>query len=96
MTSAAPSLARERRTLFGIPCVRYACSCGHKTDWFGFGGARDPYEQMAGHLADEHGDELKVGRCAECGRPTDHFRAESPFGDVYACEAHSPAMRERE
>lgn len=87
------SVLVHRDAVFGFPTVRYSCTCGA----FSSGTFRTEDEDRAAaelreHLADAHGDALKVGRCEKCGQPTDHFRAATMAGDLYLCEAHSPSM----
>lgn len=94
MSTSAGQIIREDGNWLGVELIAYVCGCGWRTDTEidTAEGEERAAGQMREHLADEHGAELGVGRCAVCGRPTDWLRAASAeHGDAFLCEVHAPA-----
>lgn len=97
MTTFAPLFAM---TSDGHLSLRYQCSCSWTSDVSQLDHDRGDaaYNGVRGHIADDHSAEFEVGRCGECGEPTDYFRAHFPnptgatveIVDVFLCERHAP------
>lgn len=67
--------------------------CTFATDWHPVSDEALALNAMSEHLIAEHPAEY--GRCATCGRFTDHVRmVAGPLGTAWLCEVHSPTMSE--
>lgn len=92
------TFTQRRRSAIAGPLVRHACfgtpdePCNYRTLWTPEADEDRAHAEMRTHLAETHLDALGMGRCAVCGRVTDHVRVEGgPTGRAWLCEAHAPA-----
>lgn len=89
---------RRARSLFGAELiVEYVCMPGHGCEGYSTGAwvvslGEEARQAMLDHLIDAHPKQCPGGRCAECGRLTDHFHADSQDGRLWLCERDAPVM----